>query len=233
MHDRSFPFRPSVASIAGVLTEPIEHAFTTIVVRHRNELHRHCVRLLGSPAEAEDAVQETFLRAWRSLQTFCTGTSMRAWLYRIATNACFDLLAKRRPLDGELDASPEPVAPCEQQPESVVVAKETVELALLTAIRHLPERQHTSLVMRDVLRWTADETATALSTTVPATNSALQRARGGLRAHLAPRRLDWTCAAPTPPERRALDCYLSALEAARTATAATLRVEPSPLARCA
>jgi RNA polymerase sigma-70 factor, ECF subfamily len=211
MHDRSFPFRPAVASIAGVLTE---HAFVAVVARHRSELHRHCARLLGSSAEAEDAVQETFLRAWRSLQTFCGGTSMRAWLYRIATNACFDLLGKRRSAiacwDGEPD---EPAAPCEQQPDAVVIAKETVELALLTAIRHLPARQHSSLVLRDVLSLTADETATALSTTVPATNSALQRARGGLRAHLAPQRLDWACAAPTAPERHALDRYLSALEA--------------------
>jgi RNA polymerase sigma-70 factor (ECF subfamily) len=206
MHDRSFPFGPSIASIAEVLNEPIEHAFTTIVERHRPELHRHCVRLLGSPAEAEDAVQETFLRAWRSLQSFCNGTSPRAWLYRIATNACFDLLAKRRSAVASLDGTPEPVAPCEQEPDAVVIAKETVEVALLTAIRHLPARQHTSLVMRDLLRWSADETATALSTTVPATNSAVQRARGGLRSHLAPARLDWTCAAPTAPERRVLDC---------------------------
>jgi RNA polymerase sigma-70 factor (ECF subfamily) len=214
MHDRPFPFAPPIASIAGVLTEPIEHAFTTVVVRHRSELHRHCARLLGSPAEAEDAVQETFLRAWRSLHTFCSGASPRAWLYRIATNACFDLLAKRRSAAGSLEGEAEPSAPCEQQPDAVVIAQETVELALLTAIRHLPERQHSSLVLRDVLRLTADETATALSTTVPATNSALQRARGGLRAQLAPRRLEWTCAAPTAPERRALDRYLSALECA-------------------
>ena len=205
MHDRPFPFRPSVASIAGVLTE---HAFATSAARHSHELHRHCARLLGSAAEAEDAVQDTFLHAWRSLQTF-HGTSLRAWLYRIATNACFDLLAKRRPVVASLDGEPEPVAPCEQQPDAVVIAKETVELALLTAIRHLPARQHSSLVMRDVLSWTADETATAMSTTVPATNSALQRARCGLRAHLAPRRLDWTCAAPTPVEQRTLDRYLA------------------------
>ena len=212
MHDRSFPFRPSVASIADVLSE---HAFTVVVARHRPELHRHCVRLLGSPTEAEDAVQETFLRAWRSLQTYCDGTSMRAWLYRIATNACFDFLSKRRPAVDCFGDEPdrEAVAPCEQQPDAVLIAKETVELALLTAIRHLPEQQHTSLVLRDVLRLSANETATVLSTTVPATNSALQRARGGLREHLAPRRLDWACAAPTAPERHALDRYLSALEA--------------------
>jgi RNA polymerase sigma-70 factor (ECF subfamily) len=215
MQDRPFPFSPSVASIAGVLTEADRHAFATIAARHRKELHRHCVRLVGSSADAEDALQETFLRAWRSLQTFCRGSSMRAWLYRIATNACFDLLAKRPSAVVSLDGEPaEAVAPREQEPDAVVIARETVELALLTAIRHLPARQHASLVMRDVLRWTAADTATALSTTVPASNSALQRARGGLRAHLTPRRLDWACAAPTPPERRALDCYLSALEAA-------------------
>jgi DNA-directed RNA polymerase specialized sigma24 family protein len=97
----------------------------------------------------------------------------------------------------------------------MVLAQESVELALLTAIQHLPPRQHASLLLRDVLSRSADESATALSTSVAATNSALQRARNGLRTRLAASRLEWACDPPSPSQREALRCYLSALEACR------------------
>src|SRR4051812_771146 len=163
MQDRPFPFAVSDASMAAVLTAPEEHAFAVIVESHRDELDRHCARLLRSPADAEDALQETFLRAWRALHT-CR-SSPRPWLYRIATNVCFDLLAARRtaPVTVTVERVPEAVAPSEQQPDAVVIAGETVELALLTAVRHLPARQHACLVMRDVLRWSAADTAATLS----------------------------------------------------------------------
>jgi RNA polymerase sigma-70 factor, ECF subfamily len=189
MQDRPFPFSSRVDSMAGVLTVPDEHAFAAIVESHRDELDRHCARLLRSPADAEDALQETFLRAWRSLHT-CRA-SPRPWLYRIATNVCFDLLAARRTAPMTVARVPEAVAPSELQPDAVVIAGETVELALLTALRHLPARQHACLVMRDVLRWSAKDTASTLSLSVAAANSAVQRARGGLREHLAADRLDW------------------------------------------
>jgi RNA polymerase sigma factor (sigma-70 family) len=193
MQHRSFPFARSLASIPGVSTDPTvtpplaadEQAFTSAVQRHRAELQRHCVRLTGSPADAEDALQETLLRAWRSRRTR-SSDSPRGWLYRIATNACFDVRAGRdstmTSLDDETVVAHHTSAPSEQRPDSMLLTRETVELALLTAIQHLPPRQQATFVMRDVLSWSANEVATALSTSVPATNSSLQRARTGLRA---------------------------------------------------
>jgi RNA polymerase sigma factor (sigma-70 family) len=218
MQDRPFPFSHSLASMAHVPTEP---DFATTLERHRDELHRHCVRLTGSSSDGEDALQETLLRAWRSRRTQ-SSDSPRAWLYRIATNACVDLLNRRDATLASLDERPDaPDAP-EERPDEVLVARETVELALLTAIQHLPPGQQTALVMRDVLSWSANDTAAALSSTVPATNSALQRARSGLRARLAPGRLDWTRSAPCATQRRTLDCYLSAIDAPSAETAARL-----------
>jgi RNA polymerase sigma factor (sigma-70 family) len=154
-------------------------AFTTLVHRHSGELHRHCTRMLRSPVDAEDALQDTLLRAWRSRRTLAS-SSPRGWLYRIATNACIDLIARRPTL---VDGTParEPVAPPEQQPDAVLVARETLVLAL----QHLPPRQHVCFVLRDVLDWSAGDTASALSISVPAANSALQRARRRLRTQLA------------------------------------------------
>jgi RNA polymerase sigma-70 factor (ECF subfamily) len=147
--------------------------FVALIERHHGELHRHCARLLRSPADAEDALQDALLRAWRGRHTLATDAS-RAWLYRIATNACFDVHARRGPAVVSLDDHPvEAAAPAVQ---------DTADVALLTAIRHLPERQQAVLVMRDVLRWSALETAAALSISVAAANSALQRARSNLRA---------------------------------------------------
>ena len=185
-----------------------EFAFAAAVQRHRPELHRHCARLLRSPADAEDALQETLLRAWRSRRTLTSGAT-RAWLYRIATNACFDLAARREPTY-ELPAGDEPEAPSEQRPDAQLLARETLELTLLTAIQQLPPRQHASLVLRDVLDRSARDTASALSTSVPAVNSALQRSRERLRERLAADRLEWACEPPTPAQRRALRRYRAA-----------------------
>ena len=183
-------------------------AFEALVARHRGAIHRHCARLLGSAHEAEDAVQETFLRAWLRLGTFESRAGFGSWLYRIATNVCFDAIARRR------RASTEPVdediaAPRDDEPDAVLVARETVELALLASIRHLPARQHASLVLRDVLGLSAAETATALSLSVPATTSALQRARCGLRSHLAAHRLEWATVPPSGSQRDRLACSLA------------------------
>jgi RNA polymerase sigma-70 factor (ECF subfamily) len=198
-----------------------ERAFAAALEDHRDELHRHCVRLTGSPSDGEDALQDTLLRAWRSRRTQASG-SPRGWLYRIATNACFDLLNRRDATLASLDDRPDaPDAP-EERPDEMVVARETVELALLTAIQHLPPGQQTALVMRDVLSWSAHDTAAALATTVPSSNSALQRARKGLRARLAPSRADWTRTAPCASQRRTLDRYLSAIDAPSAETAARL-----------
>jgi RNA polymerase sigma-70 factor, ECF subfamily len=219
MQDRPFRFARPLARIAAVSTEQTvtpalaaEDAFAAVVRRHRPELYRHCVRLLRSGTDAEDALQDALLRAWRARHGFASG-SPRAWLYRIATNACFDLLARRdstlAPLDDE--AASQAAAPSEHRPDAVVLAQETVELTLLTAIQHLPARQHACFVMRDVLSWSAVDSARALSISVAASNSSLQRARHGLRARLAPSRLEWARIPASTSQRDAVRCYVSAL----------------------
>jgi RNA polymerase sigma-70 factor, ECF subfamily len=179
MQHRPFPFTRRVASIAAVLTE---RAFEAIFECHHRELRRHCLRMVGAPADADDALQETFLRAWRGRRTLRDRACVRAWLYRIATNACLDLVARQAAARVAPDRGRpvEAAAPREQEPDAVVIANE-----VLTTIRDLPPRQHASLLLRDVLGWSAADTAAALAVTVPAANSALQRARAGVRAQLA------------------------------------------------
>ena len=185
------------------LADVDETAFAALTERHRRELHVHCYRMLGSFEDAEDTVQETFLRAWRRRETFEGRSTVRAWLYRIATNACLDLLARCRPepaTGGEvlwlqpypdrlLDELP---AGDEHDPESRAVARETVELAYVVAVQHLAPRQRAVLILRDVLGWPAKDVAELLGDSVNSVNSALQRARAGMRAHLPAERQDWT-----------------------------------------
>ena len=185
------------------LGEVDEPAFTALAERHRRELHVHCYRMLGSFEDAEDTVQETFLRAWRRRETFEGRSTFRAWLYRIATNACLDLLAKRRPepaTGGEvlwlqpypdrlLDELPATDA---DEPEAVAFARETIELAYLVAVQHLAPRPRAVLILRDVLGWPAKDAAELLGDSVNSVNSALQRARAGMREHLPAERQDWT-----------------------------------------
>src|SRR6188472_4738555 len=180
-----------------------EPTFSGLAERHRRVLHVHCYRMLGSFEDAEDSVQETFLRAWRRRETFEGRSTFRAWLYRIATNACLDLLAKRRPepaTGGEvlwlqpypdrlLDELPAGAA---DEPEAVAVARETVELAYLIAVQHLAPRPRAVLILRDVLGWPAKDVADTLGDSVNSVNSALQRARAGMREHLPAERQDWT-----------------------------------------
>ena len=194
--------------------------FTAHVERHRGELRLHCYRMLGSLDEAEDLVQETFLRAWRRRETYAGRSTFRAWLYRIATNACLDVLAKRprQPQEGEIpwlqpypDSLIEAIPAPDEEPDAVVVAKETVELAFLVAIQHLPPRTRAVLVLRDVLGWSAKDTAELLDTTVASVNSALQRAHAGLKEHLPERRSEWT-GEPTEAQQALLDRYMEASE---------------------
>jgi RNA polymerase sigma-70 factor, ECF subfamily len=196
-------------------------AFSELSERYRHELQVHCYRMLGSLEEAEDAVQETFLRAWRSRKTFKGDSTFRAWLYKIATNACLDVLRRRprvspRRHDGARalaevswlqpypDRLLEEIPANDDGPDVTVVEKETIELAFIAAIQLLPPRQRVVLVARDVLGWSAAETAALLEVSVAAVNSALQRARATMRERLPRRRLEWSAAAETSEEEREL-----------------------------
>jgi RNA polymerase sigma-70 factor (ECF subfamily) len=199
-----------------------EAAFTALVDRHRRELQVHCYRMLGSLEEAEDLTQETFLRAWRKRQSFEGRSTIRAWLYRIATNACLDALEKRprKAAGGEVlwlqpypDDLLEGVAAEGEDPDALVVARETIELAFMVAVQHLPPRPRAVLILRDVLGWSAKETAALLETSVPAANSALQRARAALKEHLPEQRSEWAPGTDASAAERALiQRYIDASE---------------------
>ncbi|MEV6491488.1 RNA polymerase subunit sigma-70 [Actinoplanes sp. NPDC051633] len=199
-----------------------EADFTAQAETHRHELRVHCYRLLGSFDEAEDLVQETLLKAWRRRETFEGRAPLRAWLYRIATNTCLDALDKRPavPVDVPAQVQPYPdrLLPPEDQPDAVVVSRETVALAFVVAVQHLSPRQRAVVILRDVLGWPARDTAELLGTTVTAVNSMLQRARPVLREHLPTAR-------PAAGEERALVArYMEAIAASDDrALAALLR----------
>ncbi len=170
--------------------------------RHRRELTAYCYRMLGSPFEAEDAVQETLLRAWRASARFEGRASVRSWLYRIATNVCLDMLGgkerRARPMDlgparspdgpvGEILSEATWIEPVpdgkvipEGDPAAVAEARETIRLAFVAALHHLPPRQRAALILCEVLHWKASEVAELLDSSVASVNSALQRARATL-----------------------------------------------------
>ena len=212
--------------------------FDDLVRRYRRELHVHCYRMLGSFDEAEDHVQEAFLRAWRSRESFQGRSSPRTWLYRVATNACLDTLRR----DARRAGPARPAAPGgrgpsvaampwvqpypdwmldelaagQPGPEAATVSRETISLAFLAAIQLLPPRQRAVLILRDVVCVPAAEVAGLLGTSVPAVNSALQRARATLRDQWPGGRLDWAPAsAPDPGQRRLLQRFIAAHEQAR------------------
>jgi RNA polymerase sigma-70 factor (TIGR02960 family) len=224
-----------------------ETAFAELNRRHRRELHVHCYRMLASFDEAEDTVQETLLRAWRSRESFDGSSLARAWLYRIATNVCLDVLRHRSRQLTSLNSfaevqwlQPYPdrlldeAAPAGDQPETVLVRRETIELAFVAAVQVLPPRQRAAFLVRDVLGWTAVETAALLETSVPAANSALQRARTTMQQHLPATRSQWSGRAVTDEEQALLEQFIDAHQrcdiAAAAAIAATdIRVTMPPM----
>jgi RNA polymerase sigma-70 factor (ECF subfamily) len=219
------PTAPPSAAITDVTDASLE--------AYRAELTGYAYRMLGSAFEAEDAVQETFIRAWRSLDRFEGRSALRSWLYRIATNVCLDMLSSRQRRARPMDLGPaltadhalgpalpeghwvEPVpdarvVPSGGDPADTTVLRETIRLAFVAALQHLPPRQRAVLILREVLQWQASEVAELLETSVASVNSALQRAR----ATLASKELDAT-EAPQPldeDQRALLDRYVAAFE---------------------
>jgi RNA polymerase sigma-70 factor (ECF subfamily) len=206
----------------GLVTEATVDSGARELEQYRRELTAYCYRMLGSAFEAEDAVQETMLRAWRSLDRFEGRSALRSWLYRIATNVCFDQLNGRerraRPMD--LGPAGEPVIENLRElpevtwltplptPEEEVEQRDTLRLAFVAALQHLPPKQRAALILCDVLRWQASEAAELLDTSVASINSALQRARATLATAdtLAPAELD-------AEARALLERYVQAFEA--------------------
>ncbi|HYN64007.1 MAG TPA: RNA polymerase subunit sigma-70 [Candidatus Limnocylindrales bacterium] len=224
-----------------------EPAFAALAERHRRELHVHCYRMLASFDEAEDAVPETFLRAWRSRSTFDGSSLFRAWLYRIATNVCIDMQRRnaRQARNAQTfrdlpwlqpypDSLLEEVAPSDLQPDAIVVERETIELVFLAAMQVLPPRQRAALIARDVLGWPATDTASLLETSVPAANSALQRARATMQEHLPRRRSEWSAPTATDQEQALLQSFITAhergdVQLALSIAAQDLRITMPPL----
>src|SRR3954463_2109712 len=207
-----------------------EITFSALFERHRRELQAHCYRMVGSFEDAEDLVQDTFARAWRARARFSREGrwSFRAWLYRIATNACLDHVARRTPrllppegapaADPGADGPPvasevlwlDPYPDRLVDPHEAAVARETLEIAFVAAIQHLPPRQRATLILRDAAGFSARGTAKVPGTSVPAVNSRLQRARDRLREHLPSRRDEWARSAPTAEQREVAGRYVEA-----------------------
>ena len=207
--------------------------FEDLARRYRRELHLYCYRMLGSFDEAEDHVQEVLLRAWRSRERFEGRSSPRTWLYRIATNACLDTLRRdaRRAVPAPSSAGPsiatmpwvqpypdsllDELAADQPGPEAVAVSRETISLAFLAAMQLLPPRQRAVLILRDLVSWPAAKVGELLEMSVPAVNSALQRARATLRDQWPGGRQDWAPAAePDSEQRRLLQRFIAAHEQA-------------------
>ena len=198
--------------------------------QHRSALTGHCYRMLGSIVDADDAVQETMVRAWKSLDRFDERSSLRTWLYRIATNTCLDALSSRQRRERPMESGPlgtiddtleerprthwlEPIPdakaiPADGDPAESVILKQSIRLAFVAALQHLPPKQRAALILTEVLGWSAAEVATTLDTSVASVNSALQRAR----ATLATRPLDDLPAAPPAALVALVDQYVAAFE---------------------
>jgi len=229
------PHRPPLLDAA---TRGDRDAFQQLVEPYRRELQFHCYRMLGSLYDAEDLVQETLLRAWRGRDRFEGRASLRSWLYRIATNACLTALAHRSNarrvlpealsppadqmpegepatempwLDPYPDAALDGLADAAPGPDARYELREAVQLAFVAAIQQLPSRQRAVLLLRDVLGWSAGETASLLDTSVAAANSALQRARATLEQRF-PSGQPTTQPAPDDRQRALLERYVRAWE---------------------
>lgn len=206
--------------------------FEDLVRPYRRELAAHCYRMLGSLADAEDQVQETLLRAWRGIDGFAGRASVKSWLYRIATNACLDLLRARprreMPMEGSEPHDPakplpapspeilwlEPAPASLVGPEATLASRESVQLAFMTALQQMPATQRAAVLLADVLEWPVAEIAALLESTPAAINSALQRGRAALSTRKRP--------AGKPVDRALLERYMQAWEKGDAAAFAAL-----------
>src|SRR5918994_5515429 len=210
-----------MSSQAHPLAPADRDAFSALAERHRHELQLHCYRMLASFDDAQDLVQETFLRAWRKRATFAGRSTFRAWLYGIATNACLDAIARRSRTEAVASAAeitwlepyPDALLDTAPGPDEALIAKETVELAYLAAIQHMTAQTRAVLILRDVVGLPARETAELLDITVAAVNSALQRARGILAEQLPAERAEWVPGTDAAAAEQALlERYMRATE---------------------
>jgi RNA polymerase sigma-70 factor (ECF subfamily) len=184
-----------------------EQAFALLIEPHRRALHLHCYRMLGSLHDAEDALQETMLRAWSGSDSYEPRAQLSTWLHAIATNVCLTAIARKRSRPVEVIEDLEHLQPYPDRLLDDLVARETVELAFITAIQLLPPKQRAVLILRDVLGWSAKEVAEALDDSVGAVTSALQRARSGLDG------ARWPRPAPRERERVLVKRFMTAWEA--------------------
>src|SRR5215469_13648695 len=218
--------------------EDTVNEFPSTVERYRHELLVHCYRMLGSLQDAEDAVQETLLRAWRYRDSLKEGAPLRPWLYRVATNVCLDAIARderravfaaRAEADEGWAGQPddvvwlgpipdsvlEPPTPPERTPEALTLKRETIEIAFLTVIQLLTPQQRAAFILCDILDWSAKDAADLLDLSVSAVNSALQRARARLRERLPSHKPAWPASVDaSAAERELLKKYVEASEAA-------------------
>ncbi|MFI6321443.1 RNA polymerase subunit sigma-70 [Nonomuraea sp. NPDC050556] len=203
----------------------MDEDFATLAEPFRRELMAHCYRMLGSVHEAEDLVQETYLRAWRGFEQFEGRASMRTWLFRIATNACLNALqhSSRRSLPSGLPGSEwiEPVPDALVDPAAIVASRAGLRLAVIAALQHLPVRQRATLVLREVVGWPSAEVAELLGTSVAAVNSMRQRAA----AQLDKLDLDEFSEPAEPKKRELLDRWAAAIEDADIAALTDLLTE--------
>jgi len=225
-HDCPTPDQPDQTGDSAI--DPSQLSLDEATRAYRRELHVHCYRMLGSLEEAEDLVQETYLRAWRANPDMPHLDNPRAWLYKVATNLCLDTIkAKRRRAaafgsfrdlpwlepypDRLLDQAEATITG--DGPDTVVIARETIELTFIAVIQLLPPSQRAALVLRDVLSWSVPDVAETLDLTATAVNSLLQRARATMRHHLPAQERDtWATPKTTSSERAMLDRYVVAHE---------------------
>jgi RNA polymerase sigma-70 factor, ECF subfamily len=233
-----------------------EEAFRRLVEAHRSELHAHCYRMLGSVHDAEDALQDAMLRAWRGLPGLEGRGSLRAWLYRIATNACLDVIARRSkrvlPIDygPPADAGEEPAGPVAEStwvepypdqelgvedgyaaPEAQYERRESIELAFIAALQHLSPRQRAVLILREVLGFSAREVGEALDSTTASVNSALQRARKAIDERLPDQSQQVTLRALGDEQQRNLvERFIEAFEGGDVGAILTILAEDATFA---